>query len=135
MAGARGCFNCGGCASCFRCVVSPIPLSTSLCYDEFRHSLYSICVHLTLLLSFTRPSIAWLDECGVVLTDTTLYFCMYGTCRYPQRAQSNIFLHFSLLGWMCWGRACVRYFLLAVKLFWKFSKSMMSSRSSGCQLS
>jgi len=71
MAGARGCFNCGGCAWCFRVVALVVSPSRALCADACTYHL---------------PSSFFFVVRGEVLTGTASFFY---TFLYIDRAESN----------------------------------------------
>ena len=85
MAGARGCFNCGGCAWCFRVVVVVSP-SRASCTD-------AACTYLSPISS--RPphsnsplSFSFLVVRGAVLTGTAFSF-FFIHCIHIDPAQSK----------------------------------------------
>ncbi|KAI9451299.1 hypothetical protein BJY52DRAFT_1298311 [Lactarius psammicola] len=72
MAGARGCFNCGGCAWCFRVVVVVVVSpSRASCTDA---ACTYVSPTLSLLSSSLTPLFSFLVVCGAVLTGTASFF-------------------------------------------------------------
>ncbi len=76
MAGARGCFNCGGCAWCFCVVAAVVSSSRALCADACTYS------HL-----FPPPFLVVVH--GAVLTGTATFLFFY-ELLYIDRAQSKL---------------------------------------------
>jgi hypothetical protein len=78
MAGARGCFNCGGCAWCFCVVAVVVSPSRALCADA--------CTYSPL---FFPPFLVVVY--GAVLTGTATFFpFFFYKLLYIDRAQSKL---------------------------------------------
>jgi hypothetical protein len=79
MAGARGCFNCGGCAWCFCVVAVVVSPSRALCADA--------CTYSSPL--FFSPFLVVVY--GAVLTGTAaFFFFFFYKLLYIDRAQSKL---------------------------------------------